>query len=518
MSQKKIFLVFVVICTVSLLLHHGGHLNWTTDAFYLGCQSLRSHPAPGLKPKHTNVAFLKTHKTASTTMQNLLFRFAERHNITVALPVQTCGHQFCYPRSFNSYFVHPHTLPPNIITSHLRFNKAELKRLMPNNTIYVTILREPASMFESLFTYYNQYCQSFRRVPRSSLEAFIERPWRYYRPDEKDSMYARNTLTFDLGGDKDRPASDEEYAEAFLADVDKVFSLVMIAEYFDESLVLLRHLLSWDLEDILYFKLNMRKPGSKQSLTPELSAKIRAWNSLDTRLYEHFNASLWRQLSALGLACVAREVRLLRQAQERLMRSCFAGHIPLLRSAAQIKNKELRPWQPSAKVDIVGYDLPVNLSRGVSSQAQELCLKLILPEVQYTRTLLRSESLRYRQLYQLRPPQESHSIQQPIRAPLTRHPQMQLNQPPPPSTAAPPPREPSAFAAQGPAGPGSSSARGPAAPGASAARSPAALKASAARGSASATESTSISAAGSRGRASKLPTKISQNQVSYSQK
>lgn len=356
-------------------------------------------------------------------MQNLLFRFAERNNLTVALPVQACSHQFCYPRSFTSHFVHPHTLPPNIITSHMRFSKSELQRLMPNDTIYVTILREPSSMFESLFSYYNQYCQSFKRVLNGSLEAFLAEPWRYYRADEKDSMYARNTLTFDLGGDKDRPATDVAYARAFVAEVERVFSLVMIAEYFDESLVLLRHLLSWDLDDILYVKLNMRTPSSKRSLTPGLPAKIRVWNSLDARLYDHFNASLWRQLSAIGPACVAREVRLLRQAQERLMRSCFGGRMPPLRSAAQIKNKDLRPWQPSGKVDIVGYDLPINLSNGFSSQAQELCLKLIMPEVQYTRVLLRSQSLRYRRGFQLRPPQQLHPLQQPIRSHMPRHPQ-----------------------------------------------------------------------------------------------
>lgn len=408
----------------------------TMEAFNLGCPALRSHPAPGLKPKHHNVVFLKTHKTASSTMQNLLFRFAERNNLTVALPIQACGHQFCYARTFTSHFVHPHTLPPNIITNHMRFNKAELQRLMPNDTIYITILREPSSMFESLFSYYNQYCQSFKRVPNGSLEAFLREPWRYYRPDEKDSMYARNTLTFDLGGDKDRPATDVTYARAFVAEVDRVFSLVMIAEYFDESLVLLRHLLSWDLDDILYLKLNMRTQSSKRSLTPGLPAMIRAWNSLDARLYDHFNASLWHQLSALGTDCVAREVRLLRQAQERLMRSCFGGGMPLLRSAAQIKNKDLRPWQPGGKVDIVGYELPVNFSRGVSSQAQELCLKLIMPEVQYTRVLLRSQSLRYRRVYQLRTPRQSHPIQQAIRTALPRNLQVHRSQPPPAAAAA----------------------------------------------------------------------------------
>lgn len=398
------------------------------EPFYFSCPSLQPHPAAGLKPKHTNVAFLKTHKTASTTMQNLLFRFAERNNLTVALPVQTCAHQFCYPQTFTSRFVHPHTLPPNIITSHMRFHKAELQRLMPNNTIYITILREPSAMFESSFTYFYHHCQSFKRVQDGSLETFFADPWRYYQPTEKDSMYARNNLAFDLGFDKDRPGEDEEYVRASLAEVDKVFSLVMIAEYFDESLVLLRHLLSWDLDDILYFKLNMRKASSKRSLTPGLAAKIRSWNSLDAHLYDHFNASLWQQISALGLACVAREVQVLRQAREKLMRSCFDGTAPLLRSASQIKNNNLRPWQPSGKVDIMGYDLPANLSRRYSSQAQELCVKLIMPEVQYTQVLLRSQSIRYRQVHQVWPPQQTRPLPLSIRRTTPQHPQVQHSQ------------------------------------------------------------------------------------------
>ncbi|KAK7909928.1 hypothetical protein WMY93_014612 [Mugilogobius chulae] len=107
MWQKKIFLFFVIISTVSLLLHQGGHLNWNIKSFHFGCPTVPRGP----RTKLTSVVFLKTHKTASSTMQNLLFRFAERHNLTVALPVPACGHQFCYPRTFTSHFVHPHTLP-----------------------------------------------------------------------------------------------------------------------------------------------------------------------------------------------------------------------------------------------------------------------------------------------------------------------------------------------------------------------------------------------------------------------
>lgn len=394
------------------------------ESFYFSGPPLQCHPASRLKPKHTNVAFLKTHKTASSTMQNLLFRFAQRNNLTVALPVQSCGHQFCYPHTFSAHFVHPHTLPPNIITNHMRFNKAELQRLMPKNTIYITIMRDPSTMFESSFTYYYHYCQSFKRVRDGNLETFLEDPWRYYQPKDKNSMHARNTLAFDLGLDKDRSGDDEEYVQASLAELEKVFSLVMIAEYFDESLVLLRHLLSWDLDDILYLKLNMRSAGSKQSVTAGLASEIRAWNSLDARLYDHFNASLWRKISTIGLACVAREVQLLRQNQEKLMKSCFDETMPNLRAASQIKNNNLRPWNPE-KVVIMGYELRGNLSQRFSSKAQQLCLKLIMPEVQHTQVLLRSQSLRYRRLHQFRNPQHLQVSQLPIRRTLPWHTQVQ---------------------------------------------------------------------------------------------
>ncbi|XP_006101708.1 galactose-3-O-sulfotransferase 3 [Myotis lucifugus] len=169
MSRRKILLLVLGCSTLSLLIHQGAQLSWYPRLFPLSCPPLQDSPP---RPKHMTVAFLKTHKTAGTTVQNILFRFAERHNLTVALPHPRCEHQFCYPRNFSAHFVHPATRPPHVLASHLRFDRAELEGLMPPGTVYVTILREPAAMFESLFTYYNQYCPAFRRVPNASLEAF----------------------------------------------------------------------------------------------------------------------------------------------------------------------------------------------------------------------------------------------------------------------------------------------------------------------------------------------------------
>ncbi|XP_043931761.1 galactose-3-O-sulfotransferase 3 isoform X2 [Protopterus annectens] len=397
MSRKKMLLFFMAITTLSFLLHQSGHLTWYTKPFHFGCFHQRA-----TKEKRTEIVFLKTHKTASSTVQNILFRFAEKNNITVALPIHGCDHQFCYPGNFSKKFVHPYTIPPHIITNHMRFNFAELQQLMPNNSVYVTILREPVAMFESLFSYYNQHCQSFKRVPNNSMEIFLSNPLKYYKADERYSMYAHNTLVFDLGGDKDHSPLDEEYINSFIKQIESIFSLVMIAEYFDESLILLKDLLSWDLDDILYVKLNMRSKESKHNISSDIPQKVQKWNAFDAKLYEYFNNTFWKKVQSFGPDCMEKEVQLLNQSVQKLMQDCFGGW-PQLRSSAQIKNKELRPWQPSSEVSIIGYDLPVNSN----SVATNYCLKLVMPEVQYSRYLLRKATIKIRKkipYHQMRKP------------------------------------------------------------------------------------------------------------------
>lgn len=50
MSQRKIFLVLLFISTVSLLLHHGGHLNWWVIETRLTYMQTCSHYIPCIPP------------------------------------------------------------------------------------------------------------------------------------------------------------------------------------------------------------------------------------------------------------------------------------------------------------------------------------------------------------------------------------------------------------------------------------------------------------------------------------
>lgn len=82
-------------------------------------------------PPVTNVMFLKTHKTAGSSVLNVLFRFAETHNLSVALPVGS-GFHLGYPWLFLARYVEGLGRPGlqqqfNIMCNHLRFNLPEVR-------------------------------------------------------------------------------------------------------------------------------------------------------------------------------------------------------------------------------------------------------------------------------------------------------------------------------------------------------------------------------------------------------
>lgn len=84
-------------------------------------------PSLGSCQPHTHIMFLKTHKTASSTVLNMLYRFGEERNLHFALPL---GYQLGYPLPFNAHRVKgyrgPRAIEFHIMGNHMRFNKQEV--------------------------------------------------------------------------------------------------------------------------------------------------------------------------------------------------------------------------------------------------------------------------------------------------------------------------------------------------------------------------------------------------------
>ena len=79
---------------------------------------------------------------------NLLcsFRYGERNNLTFALPKQPAAHVFNYNIKFNPTMVRPSpTDDYNILCNHLHFAENGVREIMPENTKFVAIVRNPGT-------------------------------------------------------------------------------------------------------------------------------------------------------------------------------------------------------------------------------------------------------------------------------------------------------------------------------------------------------------------------------------
>ncbi|NXY81777.1 G3ST4 sulfotransferase, partial [Alcedo cyanopectus] len=320
----------------------------------------------------THLVFLKTHKTGGSSVVNLLHRFGEARGLRFALPHR---YQFGYPNPFRAQRVKGHRPggPPfDIICHHMRFNLTEVQKVMPNDSFYFSIVRDPGTLGESAFAYYRAVAPAFRRAP--SLAAFLASPDRFYEAGLRGNHYARNLQWFDFG----LPAAGDAAAVAeALAGLERAFGLVLLAEHFDESLVLLREALCWPEEAVVAFAHNGRQAGDAPRVSPAQAARLRAWNGLDWALYTHLNRSFWRRAEAFGAARLRDEVSRLRQRRAALARRCLRGGGPL--PARAIADGRLRPFQPPGRAQILGYAL----RDGLGPADRLLCSRLATPELQY---------------------------------------------------------------------------------------------------------------------------------------
>ena len=79
------------------------------------------------------------------------------------------------------------------------------------------------------------------------------------------------------------------------------FDLVLLVEHFDESLVVMKDILCWDLQDIMYLKQNERAAKFKSNIVrPESRLILQQWMWSDYQLYNYFSHKLSDQIKEIG--------------------------------------------------------------------------------------------------------------------------------------------------------------------------------------------------------------------------
>ncbi|XP_078576886.1 galactose-3-O-sulfotransferase 2-like isoform X1 [Branchiostoma floridae x Branchiostoma japonicum] len=268
-------------------------------------EELRSSSSADCSPR-INFVWIKVHKSGSSTTTPLFQQYAFFHNLTVMMPADG-GPILSWPiPPREGLYVKPRTGVYNALYQHSRYNKTWLEARFPPDTAYLAIIREPFSHFKSCFNYYrvshvlktkkNQY------IP-NPLRTFLENPWSF----KTEALHygvrfdkTRNAQAFDLGYPLEK-ADELDWTRRYIDQLEHDFLLVMVLEHLEESVVLLRRLMCWELQDVI-IKLSTRNvrdyPFKHYQPTPAEMHTYRQYSAVDFMMYQHFNQSLWRKIQA----------------------------------------------------------------------------------------------------------------------------------------------------------------------------------------------------------------------------
>lgn len=196
------------------------------------------------------------------------------------------------------------------------------------------------------------------------------------RQDGSFWWFAKNGLSYDLGFNN--LMDDDKYIASAIAKVEKTYHLVMIADYFEMSLILLKDLLCLKLEDITYLDLNLRLEKN-YNITPELDKKIRQWNKADAAIFDHFNKTFWEKVKAFGEKRMKLEVEKLRRMNKKLMDDCIEGEGAVVNK--KVHDSRYKVFNPKG-VKMGAYNIKPE------AELNKKCQDVVKPEMSWFKYLL----------------------------------------------------------------------------------------------------------------------------------
>ena len=315
--------------------------------------------------------FLRHIKQGLLQHVTFFFRYGDSRDLSFILGADAV---IGWPRRFRiAHTLTRNDLQPNFLCSHTRYSKKTMNYLFPKNVSkYITILRNPVDQFESVFNYMGLGKRFNLGVdPTESIKQFLRKGIEF--KDVNKHQLARNQTMFDLGFDS-QFNQNVTAVKNYIAFLEKEFDLFTLMEYFEESVVLMKRLLCWELSDVLHTKTNERIDKEKAAFSENMRENIKRWNKADMLLYDHFNKTFWHRIKMEG-AGFYKDLAAFRQMRKETENTCYKGK--------------------TLQMAYVGkYVKSLALNPNLSQASREKCEKMTRKENSYLEHLRKKQSFK----------------------------------------------------------------------------------------------------------------------------
>ena len=233
------------------------------------------------------VVFLHLGKTAGATMRRILRRNVPADRVVTLRNPRSAPHGFLSMIPVEEFGARPEAERerPRLIMAHMMYG---IHEHVPRPTTYVTLLRHPVARALSGY-------KSARFWPEHRFHEVVA------GQDMDVAAYLRSGLALELDNSQTRAVLADtatpygecthEMLDRAKARIDESFSVVGVAERFDESLLAIRRELGW--RRLTYVNANVsRRKLARSDVPAETIRMIEEQNWLDLELYRHAEARL----------------------------------------------------------------------------------------------------------------------------------------------------------------------------------------------------------------------------------
>lgn len=246
-------------------------------------------------------------------------RYGHKNNLDFLLP--SVKNYVGNPAHFNTSMVDGNYSTVDgqydMFVHHTRYSQ-DVKSVMRSGAVYTTILRNPVTLFQSIYNFYK-----FEKKYKTNLTQFIANyKQSFIKPIKRYSnKLGLNQMSWDLGLNSN-DFENTKMIKEHIHIIERDFDFVMIFEYFDASLVLLANEMCWPLEQMAYLPINTRHNSYRQMLSDHDVNQLKNVNLADNMLYNQFLKKFKEKINKFGIKKLKKEIGKLMVINQEIWENC----------------------------------------------------------------------------------------------------------------------------------------------------------------------------------------------------